>query len=82
MDYDRLLDKACAHIKKIPNGQIFFVKELFYGTDWNELNRGEKLSFGRYFKSAVVDKRISKVRFIGKANNNSSQYQKIQEEEE
>lgn len=80
MDYNELLDNACTHIKKLPVGQVFFVKDLFYGTGWNELERGEKLGFGRYFKKAVQDKTLSGVQFIGKADNNSAQYMKIREE--
>lgn len=81
MNYDKLLNTACAHINSIPSGQIFFVKELFYGTEWNELEKGEKLGFGRYFKKAVLNGTVSGVQFIGKADNNSAQYRKIQEDE-
>lgn len=81
MDYNDLLVNARTHIKKLPVGQVFFVKDLFYGTEWNELERGEKLGFGRCFKKAVQDKSVVGVQFIGKADNNSAQYRKIQEEE-
>lgn len=81
MDYGELLNAVRAHINDIPNGQIFFVKDLFYGTSWNELEKGEKLGFGRYFKKAVLNGTVLGVQFIGKADNNSAQYRKIQEEE-
>lgn len=81
MNYDELLNDACSHINSLPNGQIFFVKDLFYGTGWNELEKGEKLGFGRYFKKAVQNGTVSGVQFIGKADNNSAQYRKIQEDE-
>lgn len=81
MDYNELLDNARIHIEKLPAGQVFFVKDLFYGTGWNELERGEKLGFGRYFKKAVLNGTILGVQFIGKADNNSAQYRKIHEGE-
>lgn len=81
MDYNELLQKARTHIKKLSVGQVFFVKDLFCGTEWNELERGEKLWFGKYFKKAVQDKTVSGVQFIGKADNNSAQYRTIQEDE-
>ena len=81
MDYNELLDNARAHIRSIPVGQVFFVKDLFFGTGWNGLERGEKLGFGRYFKKAVTEKTILGVEYIGKADNNSAQYRKNQEEE-
>lgn len=81
MDYNELLEKARTHIVNISVGQAFFVKDLFCGTEWNELEHGEKLWFGKHFKKAVQDKTVSGVQFIGKADNNSAQYMKIQEEE-
>lgn len=80
MDYRKLLNDASARIENIPVGQLFFVKDLFYGTEWNELEKGEKLGFGRYFKKAVNEKKIPNVQFVGKADNNSAQYRKFQEE--
>lgn len=81
MGYNEMFDRACTHIRNLPVGQIFFVKDLFYGTGWNELERGEKLGFGRYFKKAVAEKTIPDVEYIGKADNNSAQYRKILEVE-
>ncbi len=77
MDYNELLAEACARIDNLPAGQVFFVKDLFYGTGWNDLKRGEKLCFGKYFKKAVLTGMILGVQFIGKADNNSAQYMKV-----
>lgn len=76
MDYNELLDKANEHIATIQSNEVFFVKDLFHGTKWNELERGEKLGFGRYFKKAVMNGCIQNVEYIGKADNNSAQYKK------
>ncbi len=77
MDYSELLKKANARISTIPYGQVFLAKDLFSGTEWNQLQKGEKLNFGKQFKNAVLDEKFPDVVYIGKAENNSAQYQKI-----
>lgn len=76
MDYEAWLNKAVQRIATLRVGTEFVVKELFNGTDWNSLPRGDKLGFGKYFKSAVTDDKFSKVEYIGKAENNSAKYRK------
>ena len=48
MDYSELLERANTHISAIPNGQVFLAKDLFPGIEWNQLQKGEKLSFGKH----------------------------------
>lgn len=76
MNYNELLDKAKEHIDSIQSDDIFFVKDLFHGTKWNELEIGERLGFGKYFKKAVIEGFVQNVEYIGKADNNSAQYKK------
>lgn len=80
MDYSKLLEEARERIATISIGQIFRAKDLFPGTQWNQLQRGEKLSFGKRFKNAVLDGEFPNVVYIGKAENNSAQYQKERED--
>lgn len=80
MDYTGLLERAGRRISAIPSGQVFLAKDLFPGTEWNQLQKGEKLSFGRQFKNAVLDEKFPGVVYIGKAENNSAKYQKKREE--
>ena len=76
MNYDELFSKAKLHIEDLHSNEFFFVKDLFHGTEWNKLERGEKLGFGRYFKYAVGNGFVQNVEYIGKADNNSAQYRK------
>ena len=80
MDYSELLERANTHISAIPNGQVFLAKDLFSGIEWNQLQKGEKLSSGKQFKNAVLDGKFPSVVYIGKAENNSAQYQKKRED--
>ena len=59
----------------------FKVCDLFPDVKWNTLSRGDKLRFGKLFANAVKDKKIKGVRRIGKAENNSALYEKIEESE-
>ncbi len=74
MDIGEWKAKALIAIEKIPPGTNFMVKDLFEGIDWNSLTKGDRLSFGRYFKNAVKENVISDVGYIGKATNNSAIY--------
>lgn len=76
MSYEEFLEKAIYTIEKMPYHTVFFVKNLINGTEWNELKKGDKLSFGRLFKKAVTENKVKNVKFIGKADNNSAQYEK------
>lgn len=74
MEYNELLRKAEKQINRLQVNDIFRLKDLFRGTEWNNLERGDKLGFGKYFKNAVENGMIPNVVYIGKADNNSSQY--------
>lgn len=49
MDYSELFEGARKQISIIPDEQIFLAKDLFTGAEWNQLQKGEKLSFGKRF---------------------------------
>ena len=74
LNYDMWLEKAKKQIYNLPSGYVFFLKDLFQGIEWKTLEKGHKLSFGRFFKNEVTSGKISDVSFLGKAVNNSSQY--------
>ncbi len=74
MEYDKLLEIAKAKIEELPIGTNFLVKQLFNGTDWNSLPKGDKLGFGRYFKKSI--NLLENVEYCGKAENNSAMYEK------
>lgn len=77
MEYGYLLERAVQQIDAIAVNDKFLVKDLFVGTEWNDLEKGDKLGFGRFFKNAVIENEIPNVVFIGKAKNNSAEYRKV-----
>ena len=77
MDYNAWIEKAINEIETLPNNTLFPLKDLYEGTEWNELDKGCRLSLGRRFKSEVINQHIPNVIYVGKADNNSAQYRKI-----
>lgn len=77
IDYDAWLKEATHKTITLSAGSTFIVKELFDGIKWNKLTSGEKRDFGRRFKQEVAMGKIQNVRYIGKMQNGSCKYMKI-----
>lgn len=78
MDYEVWFKKGVKSIEvNIEHGKIFELKDLFIGVGWEQLSKGNRISFGRYFSSAVNDGKISNVIKIERGKNNHSRYKKV-----
>lgn len=77
MDYGKWMMKAeKAIIEDLKPNERFEVKHLFPGHEWEGLERGEKISFGRYFSAAVNEGRIEMVERCGEGKSHHNVYQK------
>ena len=76
MDNLLWMRKATEIISHLKNNNEFLLKDLFDGIEWNNLSKGDRLSFGRYFKNEVIEGNVHHVTYIGKAQNNSAKYRK------
>lgn len=74
MNTELWIGKARESIERMANGTVFVAKDLFEGYEWNALSRGDKLSFGRTFKNSVTNGTFAGVRYLGKRDNNSTEY--------
>ena len=75
MDYEKWIRRACDTIgNNITVGTIFEVKQLFPGHEWEELSRGERSLFGRYFSNAVKDGRIPSIKKCEEGKNHHNRY--------
>jgi hypothetical protein len=81
LDFENLLLQAKQALKSVKVNQIFKLRDLFEGYEWESFVKGDRLKFGGYFKRAVQSGKIDGVIYFGKASNNSAQYQKIEEVE-
>lgn len=50
---DELLKYCIREIEYIGEEEVFAVKDLFKGYEWNRLNRGEKINLGYIFKNYI-----------------------------
>lgn len=76
MDNSKWMDRAKSRLSKTGANTEFFLKDLFDGVEWNDLTVGERLGFGKFFKSEVLEEHVPNVKYIGKAQNNSARYKK------
>ena len=76
MDYELWINKAVMKIGALEKEKVFTLKDLFSGTEWNELSKGERLNFGRRFKAAVVNKSIPNIVIIESPKGTSTTYNK------
>lgn len=80
MDYEKLLNHAKSYIEKeVKPGTIFESKSLFEGVEWDALEKGDRINFGRYFANAVRDGTIKNVVRLERAHNNHARYIKMED---
>ena len=81
MDYKKLLDYAKNFIEnEMKPGTIFESKSLFEGVEWESLEKGDRIGFGRYFSNAVKNGRIKNIVRIERAKNNHARYIKLEDD--
>ena len=76
MDYEIWIHMAISKTGSLNKGTRFVLKDLFDGVKWSELENGERRELGRLFKIQVNRGMVPNVVFVGKAQNNSTMYQK------
>lgn len=78
MDYQELKEQALNSIhSKIQTDQIFVLRDLFLGADWEGMSSGDRRSFGRFFSNEVNEGKIPSIEKVKKANNNHTRYRKL-----
>ena len=76
MDMSLYMKKAKEKIKNIQVGSEFELKGLFDEIEWNKLEKGEKISFGRDFANEVREGNIANIIMIERKQNNHRKYKK------
>ena len=79
MDMNMWLQKAVKAIDALPPFKKFELRNLFQGCEWEGLSKGDRITFGKFFKAEVLGGRVENVMFLDRAKNNHSKYQKIGE---
>lgn len=78
MDMNMWLEKAATAIDALPPSKTFELRSLFQGCEWEGLSKGDRITFGKFFKAEVLDGRVENVVFLDRAKNNHSKYKKTE----
>lgn len=81
-DLDALLGQAISETRKVEIGRVFLLRDLFLAHVWDGYKKGDRLSLGRNFKQKVEAGKVDNVIYVGKAQNNSATYRKIESPQE
>ena len=73
---NELLEFAIEETKNLNNGEVFLVKELFKGYEWNRIPRKDRLLLGTLFLN-YVNRKVGKIRPIEKTTSGQQKYKKI-----
>ena len=76
MDVNDLLSKAVLESKRILSNEIFLVKDLFKGYEWNRIPRKDRLLLGTLFLN-YINKEKSDIVPIEKTSSGQQKYKKI-----
>jgi hypothetical protein len=75
-DVNILLDQAINETKSLLAGEIFLVKDLFKGYEWNRIPLKDRLLLGTLFLNHI-NKNGNDVQVIEKTSSNQQKYKKI-----
>lgn len=75
MDVNQLLEFAILESKKIENNEIFLVKDLFKGYEWNRIPRKDRLLLGTLFLN-YINKEKTNIIPIEKTSSGQQKYKK------
>ena len=75
---DSLLSQALSETNNLNEGEIFLVKDLFKGYEWNRIERKNRLLLGTLFLGCVVTSKISGIEVVDKTSSNQRRYKKQQ----
>ncbi len=76
MDVNELLDYAVEEMKKINGEEVFLVKDLFKGYEWNRIPRKDRLLLGTLFLN-YVNKLNGLISPIEKTSSGQQRYKRI-----
>jgi hypothetical protein len=72
-----LLQQALTELANLQPGEVFLVRDLFKGYEWNRISRANRLKLGTMFLAQVTAQGASySIKVLNKTSANQQQYQK------
>ncbi|MEL7622499.1 MAG: single-stranded DNA-binding protein [Clostridiales bacterium] len=75
-DVNEFLEIAIKETENVENGEIFLVKDLFKGYEWNRIPRNDRLLLGTLFLNHI-NKSKRTIQPIEKTTSGQQKYKKI-----
>ena len=75
VDVNLVLEQAILETKKLHKGEVFLVKDLFKGYEWNRIPRKNRLLLGTLFLN-YVNRNNEEIEVIEKTSSNQQKYRK------
>jgi len=73
-DINVYLDKAVQETKFLNNGEIFLLRDLFKGYEWNRISRSNRLLLGTLFLNRINNENLE-IRVSKKTPSKQQRYQ-------
>ena len=70
-----LLEQALRETANLKPGEIFLVKDLFRGYEWNRISRGERLLLGTLFLN-YIKSHLADINVLDKTSSGQQRYAK------
>lgn len=77
MTFEELKNIALQEASRVDSGKVFILRDLFQGTVWSDIEKGDKLSLGRWFKKYTKGNCDCGWVFLEKRSDNAAQYQRL-----
>lgn len=74
---ETLVDYAIKELENIKSGEIFMVRDIWKGYEWNRFGKAERLLVGRLFHDKVMAQNPPTVKKIEKSPSKQQRYIKI-----
>lgn len=71
-----LLKQCLQQIQNLNSGEVFLVKDLFRGYEWNRIHIKDRLNLGILFKNEVLQKPNLGIQMLDKTSSNQQRYKK------
>ena len=74
---DNLFNDSVNTLSYLHSGEIFTVKQLFRGFDWERISTGNRIKLGSMFFNYANNNGSSIIKPLGKTPQNQQQYEKL-----
>ena len=75
-DVNELLELALKETGNLNDGEVFLVKELFKGYEWNRIPRKDRLLLGTLFLN-YINKNAGSIQVIEKTTSGQQKYKRV-----